>query len=133
MTKTDAIAIVQAFHDHLNDQKVADVLALATDSVRVGGPRGSGEGKHLLEEWVGRASITMTPRRWFRADDTVVVEQMAVWHDPNTGAETGSQTVASVFTIEDGRIAGIARYGFLAEAVHSANMDETNEIAAPIQ
>jgi hypothetical protein len=133
MTKTDAIAVVQAFHDNLNDRKVADLLALATEDVRVGGPRGSGEGKHLLEEWVGRANISMTPLRWFRADDTVVVEQQAIWHDPDTGAETGGQTVASVFTIEQGQIAAIARYGFLGEAVHSANMDESNEIEAPMQ
>jgi ketosteroid isomerase-like protein len=132
MRPLDPVAVVQAFHDHLNDRKVEELLGLATDNVRVGGPRGAGEGRHLLEEWVGRASITMTPRRWFRAGDTVVVEQDATWHDPDTGAETGRQTVATVFTIEDGQIAAIARYGFLAEAVHGANMDETNEIAAAV-
>ncbi len=132
MRQLDPVAVVQAFHDHLNDRNAGALLDLATDNVRVGGPRASGEGKHLLEEWVGRASITMTPQRWFRAGDTVVVEQAATWHDPDTGAETGSQTVATMFTIESGQIAAIARYGFLAEAVHSANMDETNEISAPV-
>lgn len=132
MRHLDPIAVVQAFHDHLNDRNVNDLLGLATSNVRVGGPRGSGEGKHLLEEWVGRASITMTPQRWFANGDTVVVEQAATWHDPDTGAETGSQTVATVFTIQAGQISGIARYGFLAEAVHSANMDEMNEIDPPI-
>jgi len=132
MRPLDPVAVVQAFHDHLNDRKVEELLGLATDNVRVGGPRGSGEGRHLLEEWVGRTRITMTPRRWFRAGDTVVVEQDATWHDPDTGAETGRQTVATVFTIEDGQIAAIARYGFLAEAVHGANMDETNEIATAV-
>lgn len=133
MTRSDAIAVVQAFHDHLNDRDVPAVLRLAADNIRVGGPRGSGEGKHLLDEWVGRASITMTPKRWFREDDVVVVEQYAVWINPDTGAETGSQTVASVFTVSNGLITSIARYGFLGEAVHSANMDESNEIPAPIQ
>lgn len=132
MSQLDPISVVQVFHDHLNDRNVSGLLGLARNDVRIGGPRGSGEGKHLLEEWVGRASITMTPQRWFRAGDTVVVEQMATWHDPDSGAETGSQTVATVFTMEDGMIAGIARYGFLAEAVHSANMDESNEIDAPM-
>ncbi|MDQ3655970.1 MAG: nuclear transport factor 2 family protein [Chloroflexota bacterium] len=132
MRHLDPIAVVQAFHDHLNDRNVNDLLGLATSNVRVGGPRGSGEGKHLLEEWVGRASITMTPQRWFANGETVVVEQSATWHDPDTGAETGSQTVATMFTIENGQIAAIARYGFLAEAVHSANMDESNEIGAPM-
>lgn len=132
MSRSDAVTVVQAFHDHLNDRKVTELLALATDDVRVGGPRGSGEGKYLLEEWVGRASISMQPRRWFRADDKVVVEQVATWHDPETGAETGSQVVASVFTVENGQIVGIARYGFLGEAVNSASMDESNEIPAPM-
>ena len=133
MTKNDPIAVVQAFHDHLNDRKVPELLELATEDIRIGGPRGSGEGRYLLEEWVGRANISMTPRRWFRRGDTVVVEQYATWRNPESGAETGSQTVASVFIVTDGRIAAIARYGFLAEAVHSANMDESNEIEAPIQ
>jgi hypothetical protein len=131
MTNPDAVAVVQAFHDHLNQRNVPDLLALAADDVRIGGPRGAGEGKHLLEEWVGRASISMTPRRWFRRDDVVVVEQEAVWHDPQSGVETGAQTVATVFTVEEGQLTSIARYGFLAEAVHSASMDEADEISAP--
>lgn len=133
MTSPDPIALVQAFHDNMNDRKVSAVLDLASTTVRIGGPRGSGEGKHLLEEWVARSNITMTPQRWFRDGDRVVVEQQAVWRDPETGAETGNQTVATVFTIEHGLIAAIARYGFLAEAVNSANMDESNEIPAPMQ
>jgi hypothetical protein len=133
MTKSDAVAVVQAFHDHLNDRKVAELLALATDDVRIGGPRGVGEGKYLLEEWVSRANISMAPRRWFRRDGIVVVEQFATWHDPVSGIETGSQTVATMFTVENGQLTGIARYGFLAEAVNSASMDESNEIPAPIQ
>jgi ketosteroid isomerase-like protein len=132
MRHLDVVAIVQAFHKSLNDRDVPAVLDLATDDVRVGGPRGSGEGRQLIEEWISRSNLTMTPTRWFRAGDTVVVEQQAIWRDPETGAETGSQIVATVFTIEDGLIAGIARYGFLAEAVHSAGMDESNEIDAPL-
>ncbi len=132
MSHLDPIAVVQAFHDHLNDHNVPALLDLAANDLRVGGPRGYGEGKHLLEEWVGRASISMTPQRWFTNGETVVVEQHATWHDPDTGTETGNQTVASAFTIQNGLITGIARYGFLAEAVHGANMDEANEIDPPI-
>jgi hypothetical protein len=132
VTQRDAIAIVQAFHDHLNNREVASLLDLAADDLRVGGPRGSGEGKYLLEEWVGRASITLAPQRWFRHNDTVVVEQLATWRDPATGAETGSQTVATVFDVREGYISGIYRYGFVGEAVHSVNMDESHEIDPPL-
>ncbi len=132
MSHLDAIGIVQAFHDNLNDREIPALLALAADDVRIGGPRGSGSGKHLLEEWVGRASIAMTPTRWVRDADTIVVEQEAIWRDPGTGVETGRQVVATVFSLHEGLIAAIARYGFLAEAVHSANMDESNEIDPPV-
>ena len=131
MANSDALTVVRAFHQHLNAHDVPSVLDLASDDIRVGGPRGSGEGKHLLEEWVGRANISMEPTRWFHNDDTVVVEQLATWHDATTGEETGSQTVASAFVIADGRIASIARYGFLGEAVNAMNMDEANEIKVP--
>ena len=132
MPTRDAVSVVLAFHDHLNDRDVARLLALAADDVRVGGPRGSGQGKHLLKEWVGRANITMTPVRWFRAGDTVVVEQRATWHDPESGVETGNQTVATAFVLTEGVISSIARYGFLGEAVNSMDMDEANEIPAPV-
>ena len=132
MNQRDAIAIVQAFHDHLNNREVAMLLELASDDLRIGGPRGSGEGKYLLEEWVGRATISLVPQRWFRDDNTVVVEQKAVWRDPSTGAETGTQTVATVFTVRNGLLAGIYRYGFLGEAVNSVDMDESHEVEAPL-
>lgn len=128
VTSTE-VRTVQAFHDRLNARDVDGLLALATDDVRIGGPRGSGEGKQLLAEWVGRASITMEPQRWFRRDGTVIVEQRAIWHAPDGSEETGSQTVATVFGIAEGRITSIARYGDIGEAVTSAGLDETHEIA----
>lgn len=129
----NAIGIVRAFHDALNGRDTAAVLALAADDVRIGGPRGTGEGKHLLSEWVAHASITMEPQRWFHTEGTVVVEQIARWHDPDSGVETSSQRVATAFGIRDGLIASIARYGDIGEAVTSAGMDETHavEVGAP--
>jgi len=129
MTMDVDIRTVQAFHEALNAGDAAGVLALATEDIRIGGPRGSGEGKHLLEEWVRHASITMEPQRWFHADGTVVVDQVARWHDPHTGTEISSQRVATAFGIHDGRITSIARYGDVGEAVTSAGLDESNAIA----
>ncbi len=73
----------------------------------------------------------MHPQRWLHRGRTVIVEQRAVWHAPDGGDETGSQTVATVFTLADGGIASIARYGNIGEAVTSADMDEGDEIPAP--
>ena len=130
MSRPDPLEVVSAFHTHLNARAVDDLLKLAVDDVKVGGPRGTGTGRALLAEWVNRASITLTPQRWFRSDDTVVVEQRATWHN-DAGEENGSQVVATVFGFTDGKIASIARYGFLGEAVNSVDMDETHEIPAP--
>ncbi len=124
-----AIRIVQRFHNGLNARDVADILSLAAEDIRIGGPRGTGEGKQLLEEWVGRANITMEPQRWFHRDGTVVVEQIARWHDADTGEETSSQRVATTFGIRDGQITSIARYGNIGEAITSADMDETHAVA----
>ncbi len=131
MTTTD-IEIVQAFHDRLNARDVDAVLALAANEIRVGGPRGTGVGKHLVAEWVARANVTMHPQRWFQRERTVIGEQRAVWHGlDGTEDGTGGQTVATVFELADGGIASIARYGNIGEAVTSADLDETDEIPAP--
>lgn len=123
-----SLALVRAFHDLLNRRKPDELLELAADDIKIGGPRGSGVGKELLFEWVGRANVTMTPQRTFARGGLVVVEQCAEWKDPKTGEVTGSQTVASVFRIANGKIVGIARHGHFAEAANKAGLDEDDEI-----
>jgi hypothetical protein len=90
------------------------------------------------------ASITVTPRRWFRKVNleregrhgmpgelmsTLVVEEDAVWHAARTGRETGRMRFATIYEVANGRLAGIARYGNIGEAVTTAGMYEENEIA----
>ena len=126
--KDESLAIVAAFHTHLNAKQPEAILALATDDIRIGGSRGSGTGKDLLREWIDRANVMMTPQRILARDGIVVVEQRAEWRSPTTGAITGSQTLASVFRIENGKIAGLARYGAFGEAANKAGLDEDDEI-----
>ena len=126
--KDDALALIHSFHQLLNARKPDELLELASDDIKIGGPRGSGTGKDLLFEWVGQANVTMTPQRIFARDDVVAVEQLGEWRDANTGEVTGSQTVASVFRIADGKIVGIARYGQFAEAANKAGLDEDDAI-----
>jgi hypothetical protein len=122
---------VQKFHEHLNAGQAGDVMALATQDVAIGGPRGTGHGQQLLFEWVGRASISLRPVRWFARDDTVVVEQVAEWHAPSEGEVTSSQRLATAFTVQDGKIAGIYRYGNIGEALTTSGLDETDEVEGP--
>jgi hypothetical protein len=124
----EALAIVESFHRLLNARDPDALLDLAADDIRIGGPRGSGTGKDLLYEWVGRASVTMTPQRMLARDGVVVVEQLAEWCDPKSGASTGRQTIATTFRIADGKLIGIARYSHFAEAANKAGLDDDDAV-----
>jgi hypothetical protein len=127
-THDDALELVYAFHQLLNAKDPEALLALAAEDIKVGGPRGSGTGKDLLREWVGRANVTMTPKRMLARDGVVVVEQLAEWHDPKSGASTGSQILATTFRIEGGKLVGIARYSHFGEAANKAGLDEDDAV-----
>lgn len=112
--------VVQQFHDHLNAGRTDDVLALLTEDVAIGGPRGDARGKRVVHDWIARARITMEPRRWIVQDDHVIVEQQATWQSDD-GLST--QPVATLFTFTGDLISGIFRYRDQAEALASLNVD----------
>ena len=124
---TPELRTVQAWHEALNSGDADRVTALSRPNVEVGGPRGAGHGTGLLREWVGRANIRLEPRRVFQEADTVVVEQKADWLSADAGQTTGSQTVASVFVVQENKIAKVLRYDDLASALRAANLDESHE------
>src|SRR5438034_2406637 len=104
---TDAVETVRAWHDALNAGDVERLMALSSDEVEVGGPRGTGRGATALREWFGRAGIRMEPAQTFHRADIVVVEQRANWQPPGQETATSPQTVASVFVVKDGRVASV--------------------------
>ncbi len=57
----------------------------------------------------------------------MVVEQKAEWRSADTRQTTGSQTVASVFVVQENKIAKVLRYDDLASALRAANLDESHE------
>ena len=144
MSDRDDIGVIRAFHTKLEARDVPGLLALATDDIGVGGGRGRGEGKDFFAEWVRFATISLTPRRWFRQvtaehagrhglpDDqasTVVVEEDAVWRSRVSGREMGRMRFATIYEIENGRLRSIARYGNIGEAVTTAGFYPEHEIA----
>lgn len=131
MSSSKSLEIVQAFHDHLANRDADAVVALAADNVEVGGPRGTATGADLLREWVARANVTMTPKRWFAKDDLVIVEQHAVWLDKDSGGEISRQNVTTTFRIEGGKIAGIYRHDDLAASLTLAGLDAADETDPP--
>lgn len=122
---------VLAFHAHFNAGRVDDVLALASDEIAVGGARGKGAGKPFLEEWVRRATTTMTPQRWFQHDNVVVVEEFIEWRSRQTGRVTDSTLWGLAFTVGNGKITALARYADIGEAVYKAGLDASHEVDAP--
>ena len=118
---------IKAWHEALNSGDADRVVALSQPNVEVGGPRGAGLGAGLLRKWIGRANIRLEPRRVFHKVDTVVVEQRAEWRSADAGQATGSQTVASLFVVQENQIAKVLRYDDLASALSAANLDESNE------
>jgi ketosteroid isomerase-like protein len=123
-----AVGIVEAWHEALNSSDIERLATLSHPDVEVGGPRGTGRGTELLQEWVNRANIRLTPLRVFHRDDTVVAQQEAEWRSAETGLVAGSQTVASIFVVRDGQVTSVVRYADLTNALQKANLDESHAV-----
>lgn len=130
----DPQALAQQFLDHFNHRREPDLLQLVDADLRYNGRHGDGEGIHLLQEWVGRATTTMTPRRWFGGNDLTVVEVDVIWTSPQSGEVTDRATWAIAFAIEGERITAISRYADVGEAVTKMGLidqDALPEIGFP--
>ena len=125
---TPEVRVVLAWHEALNAGDAERLAALSHPEVELGGPRGSARGRRVLEDWVGRANVRLEPLRSFQNGRTVVVEEAATWRDARTGETTGEATVATVFALDGGLVAGIIRHDGLEDALRSAGLDGSDEI-----
>jgi ketosteroid isomerase-like protein len=126
MTGDDgARELVLAWHEALNAGAVDRLVALSCEDIEVGGPRGSGRGTRLLEEWLGRSGIHLHPIRMIDAGDRVIVEQDAIWP-----GDEQVHRLASVFRIQGSQIASVLRYPDLPTALAAAGLDATGEASA---
>jgi hypothetical protein len=112
------VETVLAWHAALNAGDVERLVRLSTADVEVGGPRGTGRGLELLREWVARANIQLEPLRWQALGERLVVEQSASWQTPN-GEQTEPQKAATVFRVEDGKVASVIRHADFETALGS--------------
>ena len=119
---------VKIWHDALNAGDQSRLLALSTDDVEVGGPRGSGRGSSLLADWFGRTGITIVPLRYFARGPVVVVDQDATWHIPGSESPAAPQRVASAFTIHDGQVASVIRYPTLDDALDAVGLTQHDQV-----
>ena len=118
---TPEVQVVLAWHAALNEGEVDRLVALSTDDVEVGGPRGVSSGAELLREWVARARVRMEPLRWQAHDRSVVVLERAQWQTPD-GQLTDPQEVASAFRVQDGRVSSVIRYADLEAALAASGL-----------
>lgn len=121
--ENSALKIVKAWHDALNSGQVEQMVEMVSQDVEVGGPRGKTQGAGVVREWFGRANVRLLPRRAFHRGNTVVVEEQGEWISPETGQVTGSQVVATVFKVADGRISSILRYDSLETALREGGLE----------
>jgi len=61
-------------------------------------------------------------------DNTVIVEEAAVWREAETGKESDTAIVASVFVLENGLITSVQRYDSLHNAFEGTGLNEKNLI-----
>lgn len=121
--------LAQEFLNHFNNRDHAGLLDLIDTDVRYNGRHGDGEGIHLIQEWISRATTTFSPRRWFGDDDLVVVEVDVEWRSAKSGEVTDRAVWALSFATADGRITSISRFADVGEAVTKTGMFEKNALA----
>lgn len=114
---------IDSFHTAVNARDTAAAVALVTEDVEVGGPRGSGRGAELVREWVSSAGITLTPARRFGRGSLVVVEQRAYW-----AGDPEPHDIATAFELAGDRISRLTRYGSLAEALAATDLTAADRV-----
>ncbi len=126
MSKPQELA--SRFLEYFNNRQQEELLGLVTADVRYNGRHGEGEGIHLLQEWIARATTTMTPRRWFGDDEISVVEVDVEWRSAKSGDVTDRRIWALSFATEDDKISSITRYADVGEAVTKMGLHEVDAV-----
>jgi hypothetical protein len=127
VVKRDPFEVVRAWHEAVNRGDADALVALSDEDIEVGGPRGSARGHATLRDWLDRAGIQLTPRRWFASPAELVVEQLATWRGSD-GVLTNPQIIASSFTVEGGKVMRTIRYGSLEEALAATGLTLVDEV-----
>jgi hypothetical protein len=126
------LAVVEDWHAAVNGGDAARAGDLCTSDVEVGGPRGSGFGRELILDWVGRAGIRMEPVRWFCGPGGAVVEQDARWLDIHTGELGEPVRLATAFVVENGRVSRVLRHPDAAGALAALGLRPVDEVGREI-
>lgn len=122
-----AVETVRAWHEAVNAGDIGRLDSIVADEVEIGGPRGSGSGRAMHNEWIGRAGISLVPQRYWARGNEVVAEETARWAQAN-GELTPPITAFSAFRLTDDRITSIARFETLDDALAKAGLTDTDAV-----
>lgn len=120
--------IARAWQDAANRRDADGLESLSDPEIEIVGPRGSIRGRLHLRDWLARAGLSLESRRSFARGDAVVLEQHGTWRSVKTGEIIGEADIASSFRIADGRVARIARFDQLGDALRDASLGEEDDV-----
>lgn len=114
---TSEIATVLAWHDALNQQDFATLVALSSDDIEVGDASGAAQGHAALLDWARSAGIKAEPGRMFVHDGVVVVEQQIT-------TSAGSTAGAAAFRVVHDHVTSMFRHHDLASAMAATDLTD---------
>ena len=124
----ELVKTAQAWQDAINRNDAQELMKRSAANIEIVGPKGSAYGREVLAEWLFRAGLQLTAKRYFALDNTLVILQDAIWRDPDSEQAVGEAEVASVFGIANDLVNYYARYDTLEEAFASSGMNLQHEI-----
>lgn len=121
------LATVQSWQDAVNSQNADALIELSDANIEIVGPRGSAYGHEILLDWLKRAGLRLTTTRVFVRNDTVVLAQHGVWRSTENQEIVGEADVASEVRVKNQKVAKVARYDTLDEALTKAGLGYSDE------
>lgn len=123
-----ALEIVLKWQALANAGQIPDLLKTSTADITLIGPRGCTSGQQALAEWIERAGLSLENRRGFARGDVVVLMQHGSWRSGETQEVIGEADVATVFRVEKGLVAWVARFDALDDALAEADLISADEV-----
>ena len=122
------LQVALAWQQAANQQDIEQLMALSDPDIEIIGPRGSAFGHDILRQWLARAGLTLSTRRMFARENTVVIAQHGIWRSSETGNLPSEAEVASCFVCTEGRVTKLSRHDHLTEALQTAGLTENDEV-----
>ncbi len=115
-------AVLRAWYEAVNAGDAEAAGRIATEDVRLGGPRGTAQGLDALRGWIAAAGIRLAPvARHAVGPGVVVAEEDATWLG-RADADPLSRParVFSAYLLRDGKVAAALRHDSLSAAQGAA-------------